>query len=165
MGHDPKKFPVERLLAAAELATSGESNATRRLEVAMQNSDPGVRYWGVMGVLIRGEDEVKRTHASLQIAMTDSSPHVRIAAAEALGRYGPDQDLQPALALLIGLADSEKNTSYVAIHALNAIDALGKKASPLKERIAALSTVDPKSPTRVNSEYAKNLVNWLQTTL
>jgi uncharacterized sulfatase len=165
MGHDPKKFPVERLLAAADLATSGESNATRRLEVAMQNSDPGVRYWGVMGVLIRGEDEVKRTRASLQKAMTDSSPHVRIAAAEALARYGSEQDLQSALALLIGLADSEKNTSYVAIHGLNAIDALGKKAAPLKERIAALSTVDPKSPARVNSEYAKNLVNWLQTTL
>jgi hypothetical protein len=28
-----------------------------------------------------------------------------------------------------------------------------------------LSTVDPKSPARVNTEYTKNLVNWLQTTL
>jgi hypothetical protein len=76
-----------------------------------------------------------------------------------------EKDLESALALLIGLADSEKNNSYVAIHALNAIDALGKKATPLKPRIAALATVDPKSPARVNTEYTKNLVNWLETTL
>ena len=165
MGHDPKKFPVERILAAADLATLGQANATRQLEVAMQDTDPGVRYWGVMGVLIRGEGEVKKSHAALVKAMADASPHVRIAAAEALGKYGSEADLQEALQLLIGLADSVKHTSYVAIHAFNAIDALGKKAAPLKERIAALPTVDPKSPARVNTEYTKNLANWLQTTL
>jgi uncharacterized sulfatase len=165
MGHDPKKFPVERILAAADLAASRQPGVTKQLEAAMQDADSGVRYWGVMGMLIRGEEEVKKAHASLQKAMADTSPHVRIAAAEALGRYGTEADLKSALTLLIGLADSEKNNSYVAIHALNAIDALGRKAAPLKEQIAALSTVDPKSPARVNTEYTKKLVSWLQTTL
>ena len=165
MGHDAKMFPAERILAAADLASSGKPGATRQLEAAMQDPDSGVRYWGVMGVLIRGTEEVRKTHASLQKAMADSSPHVRIAAAEALGTYGSDADLTATLDLLIGLADSEKNNSYIAIHALNAINALGEKAAPLKERIAALSTLDPKSPARVNSEYTTNLINWLKSTL
>ncbi len=165
MGHDPKKFPVERILAAADLAASRQPGVTTQLEAAMQDSDSGVRYWGVMGVLIRGEEEVRRTRAGLQKALTDVSPHVRIAAGEALGRYGSEQDLKAALNLLIGLADSEKNNSYIAIHALNAIDALGKKASTLKQQVAELATVDKKSPARVNGEYTTNLVNWLKAML
>jgi uncharacterized sulfatase len=165
MGHDPGKFPAERILGAADLASSGQQNATKQLESAMRDTDAGVRYWGVMGALIRGGKEVNRTHDSLRNAMTDASPSVRIAAAEALGRYGNEEDLSAALAVLIGLADSEKNNSYVAIHALNAIDALGRKAAPLKERIASLPMLDPNSPTRVNNEYATNLVRWLGTQL
>lgn len=165
MGHDPKRFPVERILAAADLASSGRPDATAELQKAMADPDCGVRYWGTMGALIRGAEEVTKTQASLRKAMKDQSPHVRIAAAEALGRYGLEEDLQSALDLLIGLADSEKNNSYIAIHALNAITALGKKAAPLKQQIAALTLVDPKSPSRVNQEYAVKAVNWLKATL
>lgn len=165
MGHDPRKFPAERILAAADLASSRQPGVTKQLETFMQDADSGVRYWGVMGVLIRGQEEVKKTHASLRKAMTDASPHVRIAAAEALGKYGSEEDLNSALTLLIRLADSEKNNSYIAIHALNAIDALGKKAAPLKDQIAALPVFDPKSPLRVSGEYTKNLVKWLGTAL
>jgi uncharacterized sulfatase len=165
MGHDPKKFPIDRILSAADLASSGQTGVTSQLERAMADADCGVRYWGVMGVLIRGAAEVRKSQTSLRKVLSDDSPHVRIAAAEALGRYGSDEDLQAALDLLIRLADSEKNNSYIAIHALNAIDALGKKAAPLKEQIAALPTVDPKSPARVNTEYTVKLVNWLKTAL
>ena len=131
----------------------------------MQDSDSGVRYWGVMGALIRGKEEVSNTHTSLQRALADESPHVCIAAAEALGRYGSEKDLKPSLDLLIELANCEKTNSYVAIHALNAIDALGKKAAPLKDQIAALPLHDPKSPARVSQEYTTKLVKWLNTTL
>ena len=162
MGHDAKRFPVERILAAADLATLRQPDVTAGLERAMEDPDAGVRYWGAMGVLIRGAGEVRKTRASLQKCMNDVSPSVRIAAAEALGKYGSDEDTKAALKLLIGLADSQKNNSYIAIHALNAIDALGKKAAPLKEQIAALTTHDPKSPARVNEEYTTKLVNWLK---
>jgi uncharacterized sulfatase len=165
MGHDPTKFPAERILAAADLASSGQPGVTRQLESAMHAPDAGVRYWGVMGVLMRGAEEVRKTHESLGKAMNDASPNVRIAAAEALGRYGSEEDLKAALTLLIGLADSEKNNSYVALHALNAIDSLGKRAAPLKDQVAALTTLDPKSPARVNQEYTNKLVSWLKTTL
>ncbi len=165
MGHDPNKFPVERILAAADLASSHQSGVTRQLESGMQDTDSGVRYWAAMGALIRGADEVKRTQGSLRKALADPSPHVRIAAAEALGRYGTEDDLKTALALLIGLADAEKNNTYVALHALNAVDAMGAKASPLKDQLAALPLIDPKSPARVRSEYTTNIVRWLKTNL
>lgn len=165
MGHDPKRYPVERILAAADLASSGQPGATRQLEANLNDTDSGVRYWGAMGALIRGRGEVTRMQNALRRALTDDSPCVRVAAAEALGMHGPEADLSGVLKLLIGLADSVRNNSYVAIQALNAIDALGRKAAPLKQQIAALSVKDPKSPDRVNQEYTVNLVAWLQQTL
>lgn len=165
MGHNTKQYPVERVLAAADLATSMQPNMTAKLEAAIKDRDAGVRYWGVMGVLIRGKEEAEKCQAALKTAMADASPHVRIAAAEALGKYGSAGDLSAALSLLIDFADSVKHNSYIALHALNAIDALGKKAAPFKDRIAALPTVDPKSPARVNREYTTNLVNRLKETL
>ena len=80
-------------------------------------------------------------------------------------RYGSDEDLQASLAVLIGFGGLGKSNSYIAIHALNAIDAVGKKAAPLKDQVAALPTVDPKSPARVNQEYTTRLIDWLKTNL
>jgi len=165
MGHDPKRYPAERILAAADLASSGKPGATQHLENAMKDPDAGVRFWGVMGILIRGEEEAHKTHESLEKALNDASPHVRIVAAEALGKFGSQEDLESSLGTLIQLADSVKNNSYVALHALNAIDALGKKAAPLKSQLASLTTLDPKSPARVNQEYTKRLIGWLETRL
>ena len=107
----------------------------------MQDPDSGVRYWGVMGVLMRGADEVAKSHAALVNALEDLSPSVRVAAAETLGRYGGDDDVRKALDVLIALADPVANHSYVAMHALNAIDAMGKKAAPLKQRLQSSAEV------------------------
>ncbi|HWR53163.1 MAG TPA: sulfatase-like hydrolase/transferase [Bryobacteraceae bacterium] len=165
MGHDPNRYPVERVLAAAELASSLKPGITGQLAKAMQDPDGGVRYWGVMGALMRGAEEVASLHAGLSKALEDASPSVRIASAEALGRYGKEEDLEKVLPLLIELADPVKNGSYVAMHALNAIEALGKKAASLKEQLKALPTADPNSPARVRSEYTTNLVRRLIQTL
>ncbi len=163
MGHDPAKYPVERVLAAADLASSMEPGVTAQLEGLMADADSGVRYWGAMGALIRGAEEVKNGHAALTKALTDHSPHVRIVAAEALGRYGTGDDLGAALDVLIGLADCEKTNIYVATYALEAIDALGTRAAPLKARVAALPLTDPKTPARPN--MLRNLVDSVGKTL
>ena len=164
-GHNPERYPVERVLAAADLASSMRPAVTAALIKAMADPDSGVRYWGVTGVLIRGESEVRKTRTALRKALRDPAPAVRIPAAEALGRYGAEDDLKAALPVLIQLADSVANNSWVAIQALNSIDAIGKKAAPWKEQIVAVATVDPKSPARVNREYTARLVNWLKQTL
>ncbi len=158
MGHDPKRFPVERILAAADLASNLQPGVTAKLEGLMRDSDSAVRYWGVMGALMRGKDEVSKLIAPVRKALADASPHVRIAAAEALGCYGTPQDLPPSMEVLLALADAPKSSAYIAIHALNAISALGAKAQPWKSKILALGTVDPSSPERVRTEYAARLV-------
>jgi uncharacterized sulfatase len=165
IGHDPKRYPMEQVLDTADLASSMKSGTTAGLSSAMKDADSGVRYWGAMGFLMRGEDEVKRAHGALTNALEDRSPSVRIAAAEALGRYGDDTDLEKALSVLITLANPVENGSYVCMQALNAISALGKKAAALKAQLKALPTSDPKSPERVRSEYTTRLIAHLLETL
>jgi uncharacterized sulfatase len=165
MGHDPKLFPVERILAAADLASGMQPGVTARLETLMEDRDNAIRYWGVMGALMRGKDEVAKLQEPLRKCLADSSPHVQAAAAEALGLYGTAQDVQTIVPLLLELANSPKHGSYAAIHALNAIDALGPKALPWKAQILALPTVDPASPERVRTEYTAKLLKRMSETL
>ena len=165
MGHDAKRFPVEQILAAADLASSLQPGVTGRLETFMNDADNGIRYWGVMGALIRGRDEVRKLETPIRERLGDSSPHVRIAAAEAIGLYGTDQDVQTVMPILLELANAEKRGVYSAIHALNAIDSLGSKAMPWKSQILALPTVDPAAPERAGVEYIPKLLKRFDQTL
>jgi hypothetical protein len=165
LGHDAKRYPVARVLATAELAAGLKPEASAQLIKAMQDANSGVRYWGAMGILMRGESEVKRSRAPLRKALGDSSPSVRIAAAEALGRYGTEEDLGFAMPVLIQLANAPENGAYAAMQALNAIAALEKKAAPWKEQLQKLPAADPNSPARVRSEYTTRLLTRLKETL
>ncbi|MEP0844134.1 MAG: sulfatase-like hydrolase/transferase, partial [Phycisphaerae bacterium] len=85
-GHDAGGYDLKRVLAAAELASSLEPAVLPELRKAMTgDADAAVRYWGAMGVLIRGQDAALSAADDLRKALGDASPHVRIAAAEALG--------------------------------------------------------------------------------
>jgi HEAT repeat len=166
LGQDPKRFAVDRVLAATDLASSSASDVTTELAQFITDPDSGVRYWGVTGVLIRGSAAVKEAHAALATALQDPAPSVQIAAAEALGRYGEDpNDVPSAMGLLLKLGNCMDTNAYVAILALNAITALGDKAKPYKDQIISLPKVDPKSPTRVNREYVSNLIDRFTSTL
>ena len=148
VGHDPK-FPMARLLDTADVASSLKPGVTPQLVAAMADPDSGVRYWGAMGVLMRGAGELKAARAAVVDALADSSPSVRIVAAEILGRYGTEEDLGRSLETLIVLANPVTNGIYLATEALNSIDSLGKKAAPLKDRLAALPMPGPNESSRV----------------
>jgi uncharacterized sulfatase len=165
MGLDEKQFPVKRILAAADLASSLQPGVTGKLAGFMKDPDNAIRYWGVMGLLMRGKDEVSKMREPLRERLADSSPHVRIAAAEALGRYGAEQDVQTVMPVLLDLANAPKSGAYAAIHALNAIDSLGPKALPWKAQILAAPAVDPASPERVRTEYTAKLIKQMGETL
>ena len=165
MGHDPKRVPVERIVAAADLASSLQPGVTSRLQELMKDPDNTIRYWGVMGALMRGKDEVTKLDLALRKSLTDTSPHVRIAAAEALGSYGTEQDVRVVMPILLELANAEKRGIYSALHAMNAIDSLGAKALPWKAEILALPTVDAAAPERVGREYIPKLLRRFGETL
>jgi uncharacterized sulfatase len=160
MGHDPSKYPLEHILAMADVASLMKPRTLAKLRDGLADDDSAVRYWAAMGLLMRGRRAARRARQDLRTALQDESPTVRIIAARALGEYGNDADLKLALPVLEELAPPDKNGAYVSILDLNAIAALGEKATPLMETIKAMPTKDPAAVGRANS-YVGRLVQSL----
>ncbi|HUS07344.1 MAG TPA: HEAT repeat domain-containing protein, partial [Bryobacteraceae bacterium] len=148
MGHDEKKYPAKRVIETAGLAASLKKGVTAQLTQALQDPDSAVRWWGALGILMRGAEEVKTCTPRLRKALDDEAPAVRIAAAEALGRYGSGGDLDKSLHTLLSLAAADKNGVYVALMAGSAINELGAKAKPIQEALRTLPVQDPNAPER-----------------
>ncbi|MCL5745805.1 MAG: sulfatase-like hydrolase/transferase [Acidobacteria bacterium] len=156
-GHDPGRYPLERILEAAEAASANDPAASAKLEAWLNDSEPGVRYWAVMGYRIRGASAVKAARMNLSRLLQDESPSVRIAAAEALGQFGEASDLDAALKVLVELARLDAKHEFVAVEALNALDALGAKARPALPLVKQLPTSQPGIPARMK-DYVPRLI-------
>ena len=165
MGQDKAKYDLPRVLEVAELASNGQAGAAGEMTNRLSDSDPAVRYWAATGLLARGSAAVGPARDKLAAALKDESPFVRIVAAEALGRFGSADDAKAALDVLIDLADVKRNGVYVAMPALAAVDALGEKAAPAKDRIAALPTAEPASTDPRMREYVPRLLEHVGETL
>ncbi|HEX4146619.1 MAG TPA: HEAT repeat domain-containing protein, partial [Pirellulales bacterium] len=164
MGHDPAEYPFAAVYEMADLASSLQPDAMPRLTQGLAHSDSAVRYWAVLGLLMRGPEAVATGRDGLLKALDDSSPDVRIAAAETLGRYGSAADLSRALSLLGKAADWSRNDVFTAIAAINALTALGDKAAPLAPTLAALPTQGV-SPDPRYKDYVPRLLGSLRTSL
>jgi len=143
MARDTKKYPFERIVATAELASSLESGAETKLAAAMSDADSAVRWWGALGYLMRGTAGVEAGKGPLRAGLKDESPYVRLVAAQSLAQFGDATDLKPALDVLGELAAADKSGVFVSIMALNAMDALGKKAAPLLSTVRTISGKGP----------------------
>ncbi|MGD9495483.1 MAG: sulfatase-like hydrolase/transferase [Armatimonadota bacterium] len=148
MARDPERYPMARILAAAELASGLEAKATGALLAALDDDDAAVRWWAALGLQMRGERAVREGRPALRAALDDEDACVRIAAAEALGRFGDAEDLPALMPLLVELANAERHGPYAAMAALNAIDHLGAAARPWLEAIRALPDRDPSEDAR-----------------
>ncbi|HVU89378.1 MAG TPA: sulfatase-like hydrolase/transferase [Pirellulales bacterium] len=157
MGHDDAKYPLERIMQAAELASRSDADALRGLMEYMQDADSAVRYWGAIGFLVRGRPAIAPGQKALVAALVDASPYVRIVAAEALARYGEPADRDRALALLASLANCEENKLFAAMAALNALGAVGELPAMLVESLKKLPT-RCQTPDPRYAEYMGRLV-------
>jgi uncharacterized sulfatase len=153
MARDGRRFNAARVLEAAWTASGLEARAEPALEKMLANADSGVRYWGVMGLLMRGGRAAGPRRGALRAMLQDESAAVRIAAAEALGQFGSEEDCREAMATLVPLCDPVRSGAYAALEALNAVEALGERARPWIPQILALPGQDPNAPERVRSEY------------
>lgn len=156
-GHDPKRYPLEEVLAMAELAAGRDPQAVPQLRQGLRATDSAVRYWAATGLLIRGQAAVKEAQEQLRQSLNDESPSVRIAAAWALGQYGSASDAAAAVKVLGQLAPPRQNGVYTSIFALNAIDALGNKAATLYSLVGNMPTQDPRAVARAGG-YVERLV-------
>ena len=94
MGQDEKKYPFEKIRAAADMASSMRKDDLSKIKKLLEDQDSAVRYWGALGLLMQEKAGVKHGKNALTKALQDSSPYVRVIAAEALGKFGNKKDLK-----------------------------------------------------------------------
>lgn len=157
IARDEAKYPMERIVAAAELASMLDPAAQPELAKLLQDSDSAVRYWAALGLLMRGKDAVAKNETDLRKALGDASPSVRIVAAEALGKFGSDEARAASVKVLGELAPPKTNGVLVSMPALAAIEALGANAASLKDTIRDMPTAGSSPDGRFNS-YVPRLV-------
>lgn len=157
MGHDPKRYPIEKILETASLASSRTATAVPTLIQNLEHSDSAVRYWAATGLVIQGSEAVNQARAVLRTKLSDPAPSVRIAAAEALSRYSTDEDAKEALKALVELAHVDRYGLYVSLAALNALDAAGAKAIMLRDQISSLPKQSETIPKRLQN-YVPRLI-------
>jgi hypothetical protein len=129
----------------------------------LSDADNAVRYWGVLGLHMRGEQSVVVSRQELRRALDDESPFVAIAAAQALGEFGGADDLKLALPRLVARADWSSNDVFVCVAALNSLDALDDKAAPTFEALQRLPTKGPVPDARY-VDYVSRLLKDLGRT-
>jgi uncharacterized sulfatase len=181
LGQDRTNYPFDRILAMAEFASSPKPTvATSRqsaetltasrervlqdlpkLQDGLKDNDSAVRYWAVLGLLMRGSNGVIAARPELRAVLKDGSPSVRIAASRALAVHGHADDLPLVLDTLKELAPPDKNGVFVSVEALSVIEALGDKAAPLREFLRTLPQSDPQASGRVSSYVPRLLANLL----
>ena len=150
LARDDAKYPFARMLAVAELASNLDEQALPELQPMLADPDSAIRYWAALGHLMRGRTAVAGQEAQLRTLLVDPSPQVRIVAAQALVQWGTAADLVPALAVLGELAPPQTNGVLVAMSALDAIDALGPRATALRDLVRTMNPQGPSPDERFN---------------
>ena len=157
LARDEASYPLAKLLAAAELASNLEPTGVPTLRGYLDDGEAAMRYWGALGLLMRGAPAVTPHSARLADALTDASPAVRVVAAQALAEHGDEASRGRALEVLAELAVPKNHSVVVAMSALAAIEALGPRAASLRAMVAKLDPAGPTPDARYNS-YVPRLI-------
>ncbi len=149
MSQDDARYPLERILSAAELASDRSAvDAVPKLIAMMGDPDPAVRYWAATGCSVH-KQQASPAVDPLRKLLKDESPSVRIAAAEALCTLGQAGEGLPVL-----IASSREKEPRDVLLALNALDALGELARPAADALAA-------HPIEMHDNYVGRASDWL----
>lgn len=161
IGQNEELYPLPKVLAMAELASSGESGSQNQLIAGLKDPNSAIRYWAAMGLLIRGKDAVQQGRNELRESLNDSSKSVRCIAAEALGKYGNEKDVPDAVKTLFSLSNLNQHGLYVAILALNGLEKLDEKTDPVNKKISKLPRKNAQLNRRLQS-YVGRLIERIE---
>ena len=129
-------FPVERVLAMANLAADRGPESLPKLIAGLGDQNEAVRWWAAQGCAMLGQ-RADPAEPALRSALADESGSVQVAAAEALARLD-----RPELALpVLGRCLTNLAVPFAVVQAANVLDRLGGTAWPLlpvmKQMLAA----------------------------
>jgi hypothetical protein len=151
VGQSERNYPLEKILAVAEVASQRDAKHADRLARWLGDDEPAVRWWAATGLAALGK-KAEAAESDLKSSLEDPSPIVRIAAAEALCNLGHVDDM---LSVLTG--GLKHATPYVRLRAINVLDRLGQKARPALPAIRAAAMKRAPYP----GEYFNRMVQYV----
>lgn len=174
MGRDVQRYPMEKILDIAEMASQPETEDLASLLEHRVSRDSAVRYWVAHGLLLRavmqedesaegGAEESQPTEeraAVLKAAksmVSDPSPYVRATINEILGRFGSDSDRHLAIRELLRLSDPRSEGVFAALTALNSLDWCQPNAQELGSTLDGVPSSLPDVPKRYES-YVERMI-------
>jgi hypothetical protein len=146
MVRDPKLYPLESYLDAADMALERNLTYLPKFVKGMSHSDSGVRYWAVVGLHLL-EDRATPPVMTLEKALQDESDEVKIMAAWTLVKLGRKETGLQCLRNLLN------NGTTAQRKLLNVLDWMGADAVPLvREYLAS----NPKKAKNILAKIAQD---------
>lgn len=137
---EPGNYDFERVFAAAEKASRYEQHPAAEMMPLVESENSVVRYWGVQGILIRGEPAVEAYAAELEKTMNDSAIYVALASARALATFGRPGQRNGAIEFLLDHADWKENDVFASMVALDSLNSVHDRLEGYQARLQKLST-------------------------
>jgi len=137
MANDTAKYDLERIYTVAEMVGVAQPE---EIAANLTDSDSGVRFWAVMGLMNSGE-EAKSYIPKIEKLLADESPTVQIAAAGLLCKFDIPKNALPVLGKWMN-----DERMWLALYAARTILEAGKAALPLVPEIKKVLdklSVDP----------------------
>lgn len=126
MAQDTSKYNLGKIYAAAEMV---EVATPEQIAANLSDSDSGVRFWAVMGMMNAGND-AKNYTSEIEKLLEGQSPTVQIAAAGLLCKLNRSEKALPVLAKWMN-----DERLWLALYAARTIQEAGKEALPLVSEI------------------------------
>ncbi|MCF8380174.1 MAG: sulfatase-like hydrolase/transferase [Bacteroidales bacterium] len=146
------KVNLEKIVEAAEISTMARAEDLELLLGYTDDENTAIRYWGVTGLLILGEN-ARQAMPELKALLSDPSGDVVCLASEALYNLGEKDLARKGLISVL----SNKN-EFARVTALNTIDFIGDDSKEIKD--AVLDVLKNYSDANRNS-YDIRMTWWL----
>ena len=128
LAKNPDAYDLDAYLEASDLALQRDAKNFAQLNLFLQSKDSGIRYWGVIGLLLLDE-KTTQVVEELRKVLTDQSHSVQAMAAYALHLRGEKEQARETLLNLL------RQESYASLLVLNIIGWLKEDSAYFKDSI------------------------------